>query len=1035
MMTRRLISVLFLLASLVGASAFAETFYWTVPEKEWGRYGDLANWAVGGPEGTPATRLPDAIPEHADRFYSQQGFSFDLGGTTNGIGFWMVDGWTPRNLRLTNGVLRVGRNWSIHGGTLDILNGATLLFDAAALFYPGANDARGRQINIAAGGMLDLGGAEFNMFNGGIRIDRGGRAILSHRALRRSFKNDFPIENNGRLSLPDGFAFSSGNEGSTTLKLNEGSLTEIGGDITTNTCRTALRVVIAGGHLVFHGNCVIEATTAFVQTNASVIVEVADGKYADMRAFSFGPGVCLEKRGGGMLILDAVPEKLDVKDGQVMRTGSREWFDFIEARRLDRVSFEIRGSAANRCYFIFMSDPERIVASVTYTFPHPDAGRADGLYSATVTTPFFHRRYPENGGRPFKVIAEINGKNGVRRTRELEVTFTEKPITAPHRADDVLLGTVSYGTSREFPEMITNNLCRVFAGWNATQKFLPGFFEGDWLERGQKAGLYGIMIYGTTPPAQIEEIKRVWGERFLGNNIGEYAGFLYGAPKEMRGAQNMNLTEAREWFISKFIEGRQRFERGASGCQPRMFSTSGAAFAGYELQGGIDFVCNELYAVGCANLAYATAEARGAARKWKPEWWSGWLAHEWQTFPIPYQDPHKYLSLEAGIKMLYVMGTSLMVLESGSSGTQAHPHTWEADRAGYKYDDDPPTQYRRTLKKCNEWILANPRDKGSPETRIALALGCNDGYIGMTGDAIAPWGQHTNRLEHAGETPNIWAASWPEQTWERTRAAVLPAPPGSMGRFGSVGTSGTPFGQIDVVGIDDESYLSDLVRYRLIAFGGWNTMTPAAANVLTEWLRGGRRDLLMCVPQLTTRDDRDFIGYGPADLYPLIPGLDITGVSEAEGEVIFDEAKLPGVAAELGGGRKSFNGRIATCRLGDGVEVVARVSGHPLIVRRKFGEGYCYLLLAWDFPGGNRDLGDIWAGVLRALAAEVPQRVTLSPVDGMDERVYFNFGVYETKAYLLNLDGDRSRSVRVNLPGGRSETLTLAPLEIRIIPL
>jgi hypothetical protein len=68
-----------------------------------------------------------------------------------------------------------------------------------------------------------------------------------------------------------------------------------------------------------------------------------------------------------------------------------------------------------------------------------------------------------------------------------------------------------------------------------------------------------------------------------------------------------------------------------------VFSTSGSALAAYELEGGVDVMTSELYAIGAANLAYATAEMRGAARKWKPVYWGGWLAHEWQTTGIPFQ--------------------------------------------------------------------------------------------------------------------------------------------------------------------------------------------------------------------------------------------------------------------------------------------------------------------------------------------------------------------------------------------------------------
>ena len=288
--------------------------------------------------------------------------------------------------------------------------------------------------------------------------------------------------------------------------------------------------------------------------------------------------------------------------------------------------------------------------------------------------------------------------------------------------------------------MTTNSLGNLYVRWNAAPQLLPENAGEEWMKEAERQGICCMTIYAGTPPEMRERIKEAWGARYLGNNIGERTGFLYGSRFEMKGPQDRNLTEAREWFMSQFLRGDRPPRTGGTGEDPRMFATSGAAFANYELPAGVDFVCNELYAVGCANLTYATSEARGAARKWGPEWWAGWLAHEWQTFGIPYQSDDKYLSFEAGIKALYVMGTSLMCLESGSTGTQAHPYTKDADRNGYKYGDEPPRRYRETLRKCHAFITAHPRAKGTPETKIALALGQNDGYMGQSRDDVAPWG-------------------------------------------------------------------------------------------------------------------------------------------------------------------------------------------------------------------------------------------------------------------------------------------------------
>ena len=75
---------------------------------------------------------------------------------------------------------------------------------------------------------------------------------------------------------------------------------------------------------------------------------------------------------------------------------------------------------------------------------------------------------------------------------------------------------------------------------------------------------------------------------------------------------------------------------------------------------------------------------------------------------------------------------------------------------------------------------------------------------------------------------------------------------------------------------------------------------------------------------------------------------------------------------------------------------------------------------------------------MRALADEVPQRVTLVPTDpdpAKDGRRFLFYAAYPDTAYVMNLDCAEPRAATVRLPGGRTESFTLAPLEIRAFPL
>ena len=1041
--------------------AAAETLAWRVPDREWGAWHDPANWALEAPDGEPAGRVPGA----EDRLFGEQTFRFDLGGRTGTVGFWSIGSWIPRDLFLTNGTLEVAGRWPIHGGLIEIGGGATLRFLPGALFMPGASDARGRTVRILPGGTLDATGADVTLFNGSFEIAPGAVARLGARRFVHAFRVKFPVANRGRLELPRGFVLEGGGQGGVALSLAEGSETAIGGDLAGSPAGSAVEMLVEGGRIAIGGDSSWTGASVFVQTNATVAIDVAKGRLADLSSVVWGPGSTLRKTGGGVLGLGASrPARiLAAEKGTVVSASGPGFAKLARRAELRKIEFAVEGDAANRCWFV--SWPERftnLVESVTYTFPQPDAGREDGLWSVTTKLPYFHRRYPPSKDRrPFLVNAKVLARDGFSFSTNLVVRFNPNPIGKPFPNEQVAIGMVSYGPGRERHEMVTNDLANLYVRWGAAPQLLPENANNeampDFLERAERLGIRAMTIYqGALSAEDRDRIKQAWGPRYLGNNVGERTGFLYGISREMKGPMDLDLDSAREWFVCRFMHGMQRgLSRGAPGQDPFFFTTSGAAFSGYELEGGADYVCNELYAVGCANIVYAQSEARGAARRWGPEWWCGWLAHEWQTFGIPYESDLKYASLEAGMKALWILGTSLMCLESGSSGTQANPYTAgvpeDRRQKGYGYDEEAPRRYRETVRKVHLWQKEHPRARGTPDTSIALALGCNDGYIGT---GATPWAQHSNRVDHAedvfddfqtGAKINVWAASHPEANWNATRA-------GAFGDCGTIGLSGTPYGQVDVTQVDDQSRLSDLARYRLLVFGGWNTMKRPAARVLRRWMeRGGT--LVMCVPQLLARNDRNFIDYRLSDLAPLFPGLRFTGFSSADG--FHDNgpacpAGFPtfGWPAAEGRPRKEGAWLSGAYRLVDvedeapagspPLETVVSVAGRPLVVRRRVGRGWFYLMLTRDFPGATPYGSRIWMTLVRSLADEVPQRVTLAPTDpdpAKDERRFLFYAAYPDTAYVMNLDCGKPHAAVVNLPGGRTESISLEPLEIRIFPL
>ena len=531
-------------------------------------------------------------------------------------------------------------------------------------------------------------------------------------------------------------------------------------------------------------------------------------------------------------------------------------------------------------------------------------------------------------------------------------------------APEILVGVTGYGESPEFGEVVTNGECNLFVQWSRSENLIPGesrLMDAALFEKAKANHVRVMTIYGNQDGRKTKALKAAWGDLYLGNNIGEYAGFLYQDEKSYskNWPQCRDLEEARDWLVGTMLAAPKKTQLGrpADEREPCVFSTSGSPLACYELDGGIDVICNEMYAVGCGDLAYATAEARGAARRRGRPTWTAWLAHEWQTcWPrVPYGVAQKQDSLEVGLKEMWVMGTSMMVLESGSQSTQAQDYTPpDGSMAEFKspkqgYDGEVPRAYRKTMRDFYRWTKEHPRAEGSPVVDAALLIGNCDGYVGMTHDIFAVFGQH-----HLAATNANWKCAAPEYTWEDVMETFFPRPADALRPFANGWLGGTPHGQLDVVNVDDATTAEQLSRYKVVAFGGWNTMTPKIAAVLREYAgRGGQ--VALCVPQLSSRVDREFANYAVTDLVQAVPGVAVcppTLVEDilmvAEGAPEFLKRAYPAyLSAKL---------RVADAALSDGVEVVASMGKKPYLVKAPFGKGAFWLCLAWDYPAARREV-------------------------------------------------------------------------------
>ena len=713
--------------------------------------------------------------------------------------------------------------------------------------------------------------------------------------------------------------------------------------------------------------------------------------------------------------------------------GPKAGAKLIVARGVTDTSLDVHADVFNRAYYVKADGFRHEIKSLTAVVPNPDSASPQKTITVVQDDSYFRRRFPEKGPDAFSVKLRIDTwRNGSYETNVIvRKTAVEKGL--PAAPEKILVGICGYGQSYDLVgDIVTNNLCNLFVWWHGAAHTHPDNWpeehREDWWKIAQERNMYSMSIYAGDSLDLQARMKEKYGERYLGNNAGEYASYLYQGAAQTPVPMNQNLRQAKEYFVNRFIHSAPR---GWMGRFPFLFSTSGSALSHYELQGGMDYICNELYAIGAQNLAFASSEARGASRRWKPEYWCSWLAEEWQSCDVPYHVEQKYDLLKAGLLQQYLIGTSLIVLESGASGTQAWKYTnsypgQKEERKGEGYHEYVAEHYRKTMGDFWQWVEKNPRDKGSPETHIALALGNLDSYVGMNG-GFAVWGQHEN-----AQTNRNWRYGAPETTWTCAQGTFFPCGTNAIAPYSNRFLAGSPYGQVDIVGIDDELRASDLARYRLLAFAGWNTMEPSQREVLGRAVEKGT-DIFMCLPHWSTRIDREYTNYRAEDLILPFGVAAVREPVEVRGKIEFSPAapkELAAVFASAG----EVKLRVADIALASGAKVLASIGGKPLLVQVRLGKGTFTLFTGWDYPGAQKNtVGAVYSGILRALADAVPQSVRMTVAENADDLKYVCYAVYPKTVYVLNVDTRSPRKVRLSM-NGKVREIALDPCGFKAIP-
>ena len=900
-----------------------------------------------------------SISDRGDKFTDEEPIALELGGKTREVQSWYQGKWNGQALSITNGTLVFTKSVNVHGGKIDIGPGATLKFARGCSLGTGLGDAGTRVFNVAAGGKLDMDGIGWRMDHTRVVVPKGAKwsADLTNLSLEGGMKDNL-WDIGGRAELIRGIRVAKCDWGhALKVVLREGGELLLGGPVSTNgTKKCSLDVVLEGGTVTLFWDARLEPGLVRLAPGANVEIRVAKGVEFDEKAV-------------------AVPAdaKLKVVRGVAVPKGLPS-----------RYALEVKYDRTGRCYWIFADAYKDELAEMQVEYPNPDVESSVKTAVAKPTDTVFRRRFPSGKG-PWNVVVGLVNKKGEKYVEKVVVSRPAKPLLQPAPNELVMVGHTGYGDAHNLTrDILKDDLCNLYVGWHTAAKThpekVPEDIREEWSKAIKERKMWSMSIYAGDSAEQQAKLVDAYEGRYLGNNVGEYASFMYQGRNECGIPMNLDLVAAKERFVNRYI-GRSGFSWMAN--FPWMFSTCGAALSCYELGGGIDFICNEQWAIGAQNVAHTSAEARGAARKWGPEYWCAWNAHEWQTCGLPYRTEQKYDSCLVGFLQEYLFGTSMIVLESGAQGKQAWEYTSDTpgqpkeERAKEGYDGYVAQHYRDVTKKFYDWVKANPRDKGTPETKIAMALGNLDAYLGQNG-GFTVWSQHDNAATNAA----LWKYGAPEKTQAFLEDIFFPRPKDLVAPFYNGWLAGTPYGQVDVMQVDDESTLADLRRYDLLVFGGWNTMMPLERDVLERYVKNGGT-LVMSRPELTVRTDRDFVGYTDKDLMPLFGFLPPEG---APGE----------------------------------------------FVEKKFGKGRYFLFTARTFPAATAEGRKAYEELVRKLASEVRQTIRISAPD-RSETDAISYAVYANKAYFLNMDTRRARTFSYE-QGGKSHEMTLAPCEIKVLP-
>ena len=531
----------------------------------------------------------------------------------------------------------------------------------------------------------------------------------------------------------------------------------------------------------------------------------------------------------------------------------------------------------------------------------------------------------------------------------------------------------------------------------------------------------------------VSEMKRVAGEYFLGDMIGEtgstyackfpgYYNLSGDKPNLMMLKQDHPDMKSAEEAYLKSVSEYVDIDKELG--MPNIFSVEATALSKYNTKSGVNMPTVELM---CWYPDVMLPSIRGTVRGFESEFWGTYVAHEWYG-GMRHTDILKRKRLEIAYKFAYLSGSHLFCLESGDELVTAYGGRFEPG-------SDICNDYTNALNYIRDLIKTDKRPSGGPKVKLAFVSGIHDAWGGWGGSSV--WNQF-----HRKE----WGHSDAEYSWRMLDEIGSKRQWYDIANYGDKDFSALPaYGMYDI--IPAESTLDAMCKYDYLIFLGYNAMTDEVMDKLTNYVKKGG-NLLMCAAHLNCNPVRngEFVFPSAKKLEALFGVeykneiISVNSGVKFEYESLVNNIMYPGSTSSYSDPIYSSGyadyakfsvTKARTCAyLCDDFAILDKETSPPAVIENKVGNGVATLVTSVNYPG-NPAVYPLYRALVREYITMSARNCEIKVIGGDRLR----YAVYEgNKIYLLNTDYDLPLTVKINSKG-KELKVCVEPMELKTIQL